>query len=94
VAELVDAHDSKSCLARGEGSIPSFGTSERSELGRRASQLLGLREGIEKVEHMLLDSCRVACETCTVPVGKDSLLRHKTNEVSLVTKRNVLMYIS
>ena len=26
MAELVDAHDSKSCPARGEGSIPSFGT--------------------------------------------------------------------
>jgi len=26
VAELVDAHDSKSCSARSEGSIPSFGT--------------------------------------------------------------------
>ena len=26
VAELVDAHDSKSCTARCEGSIPSFGT--------------------------------------------------------------------
>lgn len=26
VAELVDAHDSKSCLARGVGSIPTFGT--------------------------------------------------------------------
>ena len=26
VAELVDAHDSKSCSVRSEGSIPSFGT--------------------------------------------------------------------
>ena len=26
VAELVYAHDSKSCLARDEGSTPSFGT--------------------------------------------------------------------
>jgi hypothetical protein len=26
VAELVDAHDSNSCIARCEGSIPSFGT--------------------------------------------------------------------
>jgi tRNA dimethylallyltransferase len=28
VAELVDAHDSKSCSVRGEGSIPSFGTKD------------------------------------------------------------------
>ena len=27
VAELVDAHDSKSCSFESEGSIPSFGTS-------------------------------------------------------------------
>jgi hypothetical protein len=30
VAELVDAHDSKSCSARSVGSIPSTGTSLRS----------------------------------------------------------------
>ena len=31
MAELVDAHDSKSCIARCEGSSPSPGTDERSE---------------------------------------------------------------
>jgi hypothetical protein len=31
VAELVDAHDSKSCTFGCEGSIPSFGTDERSK---------------------------------------------------------------
>lgn len=29
VAELVDAHDSKSCEETHEGSIPSFGTNKR-----------------------------------------------------------------
>ena len=32
MAELVDAHDSKSCIARCEGSIPSPGTMEENEL--------------------------------------------------------------
>ena len=36
MAELVDAHDSKSCAARHGGSIPSTGTSLRC-YGRRAS---------------------------------------------------------
>ena len=31
VAELVDAHDSKSCIARCEGSSPSSGTMEQDE---------------------------------------------------------------
>lgn len=35
VAELVDAHDSKSCSARSGGSIPSTGTSLRSRSERR-----------------------------------------------------------
>src|SRR6516162_6305552 len=32
VAELVDAHDSKSCSARSGGSIPSTGTTQRSQM--------------------------------------------------------------
>jgi hypothetical protein len=32
VAELVDAHDSKSCFARSGGSIPSTGTTKRSRM--------------------------------------------------------------
>ena len=32
VAELVDAHDSKSCSARSGGSIPSTGTTKRSRM--------------------------------------------------------------
>ena len=32
VAELVDAHDSKSCSARSGGSIPSTGTTKRSQM--------------------------------------------------------------
>src|SRR5580704_7083774 len=38
VAELVDAHDSKSCSARSGGSIPSTGTSLRSRSGAKAAR--------------------------------------------------------
>src|SRR5271154_7122083 len=38
VAELVDAHDSKSCSARSVGSIPSTGTSLRSRSERRRTE--------------------------------------------------------
>ncbi len=37
VAELVYAHDLKSCLARGVGSMPTPGTRRGGEIGRRAA---------------------------------------------------------
>ena len=36
MAELVDAHDSKSCSFGSEGSIPSFGTELKAVLARIA----------------------------------------------------------
>ena len=52
VAELVDAHDSKSCLARGEGSIPSFGTSEQSNWGEEQANCLACVRGIAPQEYL------------------------------------------
>ena len=57
VAELVDAHDSKSCSFGSEGSIPSFGTEQngfkqdwinRGGVTRAGSiPVLGIRNGIQ-----------------------------------------------
>src|SRR5579884_4161422 len=47
VAELVDAHDSKSCSARSGGSIPSTGTTLRSRSRAKA-------DGAGRREHRLV----------------------------------------
>jgi hypothetical protein len=50
---MVDAHDSKSCIARCEGSSPSSGTTLRHDfLCRKALYLRTVREGFERRSHV------------------------------------------
>jgi hypothetical protein len=55
VAELVDAHDSKSCSARSEGSIPSLGTKKNWILGNieRRCVFLKTRKGCSNQRFLL-----------------------------------------
>ena len=52
VAELVDAHDSKSCSARSGGSIPSTGTSLRcfAATAGRPAVLTSMKQSVGWVE--------------------------------------------
>lgn len=55
MAELVDAHDSKSCAARHGGSIPSTGTSLRSRSGAKAARRSPQGEdGLEPMKYVYL----------------------------------------
>ncbi len=73
MAELVDAHDSKSCGAIHESSILSPGT----VIHHKAQAITKLLQRIEKVLPNFRTILMVRkWETCTGPVRTDSLSRH------------------